>query len=97
MSADRWSICPKCEEKYLQKVDDARKIVLEKYGIVSADEYHDAIETARKYDEGAEDLAQTLREYFGFGVVDSDGTVSYRYHASCDACDFRVELDGTIS
>ena len=83
MSADNWTICPRCKKTH-EAERDARIIeAAEKYGKVSADEWVKLNDLASK----EEPLEESLREDYGIGI-DSDGHFEVSYRCSCK-CGFR--------
>lgn len=83
MSADNWTVCPKCgksaKDEQLARIDAASAA----YGKVSAAEYERLrVEAAKPLPEEVE----TLREDYDIGIYRGKFSVDYR--ASCDACGF---------
>lgn len=85
MSADNWSICPKCRKQKKAEADKQMTAAKASYGKVSADEYERKMKAARELIDL--DLEDTLREDWELGI-DDDGEVSINYRASCEVCDF---------
>ncbi len=81
MSADNWTICPKCELTRTDPVTEAKKI----YGQVSVENFEAAMNIARR--KPIEDN-QTLREDYEFYLEGFQLTISYR--CSC-VCGFSYE------
>lgn len=77
MSADRWSICPKCKRQR----DDA----VSKYGKVSEKEYL-ALLTEQQQAKTFYDL----REDWDIGVA-VDGVFEVSYACSCSKCGFKFD------
>jgi len=101
MSADRWSICPKClkiaderKAKLLKIAEEKLKIAEENYGKIPADEYEKQLIAARTDISSIEDKidisieGKTLREDFGFELKPS-GLFSGGYFAACAKCGFK--------
>ncbi len=83
MSADNWTICPKCrklkdEEKrlHLQKIKDS-------YGKVDEEAYLKLKETV------LENLEDTLREDYEIEIYEDNFLVSYS--GGCSVCGFKFE------
>lgn len=86
MSADRWSICPKCTKIAKEQKATLKTKVETAYGKVSEQEYHRLLESAGK----RVDLEETLRENFDIGIWDDQFQVSYS--GSCEKCGFKKEF-----
>lgn len=89
MSADNWTICPKCERKDRVDKEKALDIAIINYGKVSAEEYEHAIFKARKGLENEYD--PTFREDWEIGLIGDEFAV--RYRGSCTNCDFAYKFD----
>lgn len=93
MSADRYSICPKCHEAHIQKLADLDKQIREAYGVLPFDEY----EKLKELRELTEELdpKTTLREdweiYIDSGIT-PDATLNVSYEARCSECGFGFKL-----
>lgn len=92
MSADRWSICPKCMKAAERAKADLIKRVETDYGKIAADEYLELVEQSRQL------LAQgsqtwTMREDWKMGIC----LVEFRvdYCASCEECGFSYAFKHT--
>jgi hypothetical protein len=88
MSANRWSVCPKC--KRIKEKEKRAKIqkIAESYGKVSASDYQKMLtDLSREKDLRPE---QTLREYYQLWI-DENGKVHISYYASCDKCKLDYE------
>ena len=92
MSADNWTICPKCTENELHIIEQ-KKIALENaYGKVSAKAYLLLVEELTKAEEklnNEDDNQYTLREDYEMGIRNGNFYVSYR--GSCGICGFSFE------
>ncbi len=85
MSADNWTICPKCAVLHQKKQDAAKKKAMVSYGKVSAEEW---LELQKKA-QADEPLAETLSEYYEIGI--QDGAFFVGYGASCRECGFKFD------
>lgn len=82
MSADNWTICPKCKSRDAV-LNEARILAPAKaYGKVSPDAYAKLLEQAQNLIQ----TEDTLREDYEIGI--RNGKFSVDYCASCQACDF---------
>lgn len=95
MSADNWTICPKCEEARREESQQIYEKAANAYGKVSESEYHAMKEAARVVD--ATEPKQTLREDWEIGTA-ANGEFEVDYRSSCDECDYcfayRVTIEG---
>lgn len=87
MSADNWTICPRCSEKEEARVKQLRLKAGESYGKVTPDEYLKLLEEANKPVK----CEDTLREDYDIGVHKGVFTVSYR--CSCEVCGLSYNFD----
>ena len=87
MSANNWSICPKCKKK--NNEINAKRIenVKKNYGVVSEDKYLELAEEAKK----PIIIKETLREDYDIGVYE-DGTFEVSYSCSCSVCGFKYSF-----
>lgn len=83
MSADCWRICPLCEKKRKEQIIEHKKNVEEGYGILSKDEYLEAIRCS----ENEEEVAETLREDHEI-CTDNNGLFFVNYTCYCTECKF---------
>lgn len=88
MSADNWTICPRCKIKREAACEKERARIQKLYGKVSAEEYVDAVSNPKFPPE----VGQTLREDYRIGV-DEYGEWSMVYRCSCKECGFRFERE----
>lgn len=97
MSADRWSICPKCKAiqcaKITAAINHAKQVAKNAYSKVPAEKYlklHSAIAEAESIPEVGE---ETFREDFFVGT-DADGQFTVDYHGECHSweCGFKVSF-----
>ena len=85
MSADNWSMCPKCREKRIRESEQKKLQALEAYGKVPPQEWVSMTASA----DNAECDAETLREDYEVWT-DENGVfrVSYECVCTADDCDF---------
>ena len=76
MSADNWSICPKCKDEMGKKLEDS-------YGKISQDEYQQLLNKTAKYSND-----RTLREDYSI-FTDENGLFQIIYLCRCDRCGFK--------
>lgn len=99
MSADNWTVCPKCLSKFATEVSNWKKKMEESYGKIPIEEFNDLQKKVAIYQHALqngmkdavmtdiEDETDTLREDYEIGIRDDVFEVSYS--ASCDKCGFR--------
>lgn len=98
MSANNWTVCPKCESAHRASCDKLESELHESYGKVSLNEYSDLKDALTERQN--EELTKEMREDFEIGI--EDGVFEYSYSAYCYACNFKfkktdsqkVELEG---
>lgn len=88
MSADAWSICPKCARKADEESRGKVQKAAEAYGKVEAREYEKILKEARQ----PINLEETLRQDFEIWV-DEDGKFTISFYAQCTEteCDFKYQ------
>lgn len=91
MSADNWTVCPRCRLKP-EVNHSAIKVELmqkakEAYGKLPPEEYEKLKRTAMDYDDNPE-LPDNFREDYEQGVLE-DGTYFVSYHGECHDCGFK--------
>lgn len=91
MSADNWTICPKCKINNEAVREQERRRIATAYGKVTPEQYK---EMCHKYDTQPEQ-AHTLREDYGQGI-DEDGEYSCIYRCSCIVCGFSFNFSTKI-
>jgi hypothetical protein len=88
VSADNWSVCPRCWDDAQRKADEAKVEVMGLYGAIPVEEFdkrRDALE------EPDPDTYTTFREDYEFYGADK-GEVHASYRGGCSACGLSVEL-----
>ncbi len=85
MSADNWTVCPKCTKTEKDLADQYRQKVANNYGKISESEY-----LKLKSQEYLKPDAETLREDYEV-YMDEKGEFTIYYSCSCDKCGFRFE------
>ncbi len=87
MSADNWSICPRCDALHIKEQEKVANKVADAYGKISRTEWEQMKAEAKKI----KPLELTLREDYEF-FLDRDGSFCAAYSASCNVCDFKHEF-----
>jgi hypothetical protein len=82
MSADNWTICPRCHEQYEKDLEAFERKVNESYGNVPPEEYIRLLSERAQLEEKQE--PQTLREDYEQGII--EGEYYLRYSARCSKC-----------
>lgn len=93
MSADNWTICPRCMKATRDAATKSAKKLLAAYGKIGADEYERRLlvqaTTPRK-------PVDSIREDWEIGM-DADGKFTVVYSCSCDICGFSFEYKAVDS
>ena len=90
MSADNWSICPRCEATFKAERAAAITKVAESYGKVPAEEY----ERLRAEAEQARPTILGLREDYNLGI-NGHGVFYVNYNGECVECGFHYSYSHT--
>lgn len=85
MSADNWTICPRCKKNAEAKAEKAQADLAKLYGKISAADFL-ARSNALK-DAAKEQLEETFREDYQVGMKE-DGTFKTDYRGGCTECKF---------
>jgi predicted Zn-ribbon and HTH transcriptional regulator len=88
MSADNWTVCPKCESERLQEKDNLELKLRNSYGVISLDEYKQFEHTVKMFQQIS--VQETLREDYEIGIRHGEFSVSYS--SSCEKCKFRFSF-----
>ena len=94
MSADNWSICPKCVVREKTVVEELKKKAELSYGKVTPAEFLSLTNKALGRERG-KNQEKTLREDYKIGM-DGYGSFEINYSASCDKCDFKYQYNYVI-
>lgn len=95
MSADNWTICPRCKAKHDEETASRLAAVAQSYGKVSPSEYIASLEAANKESP----LEDSLREDYELSMGE-DGYIFISYRCSCNcgfAYNFKHEEGVNIS
>lgn len=84
MSADRWSVCPRCVQFAEREREAAFQKAKQAYGKVDAETYLQMIRDAERIDPSRQRMPSDLREDFSQGL--KDGTYISEYHCHCQKC-----------
>ena len=87
MSADNWTVCPKCKEKAKQAQAALLSRVETDYGKVAAAEYLELVKQSKQPIEEE----HTLREDYEIGIWEGEFRVFYG--ARCEECGFSHEFE----
>ena len=92
MSADNWSVCPKCQEErerdHAERVKKHKARLKKAYGNVSADEYEELLREKPEDQKPRLDEPQSVREDYEVGIVDGNGEFFVSYRAECQECGY---------
>jgi hypothetical protein len=89
MSADNYTVCPRCAEVQRAEITKAEANLQKSYGQVSADAYLLAAAALEKLK--AEPMPQNLREDYELGI-DRNGDFECSYSCSCSVCRWSWEF-----
>lgn len=92
MSADNWTVCPKCMAKAVEDQRKKQAEVAKAYGKVPAERY---LEMLRKSCVST-DVGQTFREDWGIGMSDC-GEFHVHYQGACQTCGFAHEFSHEVN
>lgn len=87
MSADNWTICPRCAKKLIEDKERLELQVEDSYGKILANEYLELLDKSNK----VIDHKHTLREDYWMDM-DIDGIFEMSYGCSCNVCDFSFKF-----
>jgi hypothetical protein len=90
VSANNWSVCPKCKAKAEAEHAALCEEAAAAYGKVPADKYRSMLKAASEKPS----LQETMREDYELGV-DEDGKFSVGYRALCEECGFEFSYKHT--
>lgn len=91
MSADRYSVCPRCSHNHEASIAEEKGRVGRLYGQVPVEEFDAAREALRQRED--EGLKATLREDWEITQPETDGMTDVYYKASCDVCELRFQVE----
>lgn len=92
MSADRWSVCPRCKRRRQAKANAAAEDAREAYGKVSVEEFDRLRAAAETLQRGVTEADLTFREdYQVTGIEDEEVAVSY--FGRCTTCGLEVAFE----
>jgi len=88
MSADNWTVCPRCFDNAQREADEAKVEVMGLYGTIPVEEF-DARRKAL-VEPNAADFATFREDYEFYGA--SEGEVQASYSGGCGKCGLSAEL-----
>jgi hypothetical protein len=91
MSADRWSVCPKCLKNEQERAKKAYQKSIDFYGSLPIEEF----DKMRK-DAEEKDLDSNLGEYWEIYIT-KEGYLMIDYSCYCDYCKFRFAYKKEIN
>jgi len=89
MSANNWTVCPRCTQTYVSKIARAKQALNDSYGKVPIEEYERLLENLQTAQKENEEEPETLREDYEQGIYNGHYRVSYS--GSCENCGFEFE------
>lgn len=91
MSADNWTLCPRCLNRIAKEVADSEAKTQAAYGKVTPGEYISMLEADKRRRDTQPD--STFREDYEIGVNDDNFVVSYS--GSCGTCGLEFKYEYT--
>ena len=88
MSADNWTICPRCNGRANKSAASAKKALQDSYGKVPQEEF---LQRLQELENNAPSLGDTLREDYELGIIDGEFYVDYRASCGVANCGFRFK------
>jgi hypothetical protein len=89
VSARNWTHCPRCLKRHTKFRDGEIRIAKNLYGVIDADEYAAAMQSAEAIPELPE--GPSFRENWEIGI-ESDGWFVITYSGNCTKCDYSHEF-----
>jgi hypothetical protein len=91
VSADKWTVCPKCKIRHEKRIESNEQILAEQYGKIDLVSYKLLEERLGAVPDEYED--EEMREDYEL-FMDDDGHLYISYSAYCtnDECDFRYNF-----
>jgi hypothetical protein len=86
MSADNWTICPKCFKKLNDEWNEKTKKLQLQYGKISKEKYD---KLSNEIKNGTPRVPETLREDYDIGIYKDKFII--KYIAQCTKCDFKFD------
>ncbi len=93
MSADNWTMCPRCYRTNKAKAEELDKLASDSYGKVSVDKFDELRRQAESFREGlahSSDFRETLREDYEIGIY--NGEFFATYSGECGTCGFSFKF-----
>lgn len=94
MSANRWSICPKCKIEYEAQLKRQQENLRAAYGKILIEEFLALQDALQKKER--RDLKESMRENFEIGMSD-DGFLEINYGCFCNVCRFKFDYNERIN
>lgn len=88
MSADNWTICPKCADKHAENIERCERELSQSYGRISSEDWLALRDDAKRQRDVP--VKETLREDYDIGV-NPNGVFEIEYTASCE-CGFKFSF-----
>lgn len=93
MSADSWSICPRCVRAWNAETEKMREAFSKAYRKKPAEEFLAMRDAIIKRD--ADHMEHTLAEYSSYDMSE-EGMVQFDYSAYCRQCNLEVKIQHTF-
>lgn len=90
MSADRWSVCPRCTDRKRGELNADEEALQLSYGVISAAEFIKAQAVFVQKSKDVTAMPEEFRE--DYSVYAEDGVVTVQYLGSCTRCGLRTDF-----
>lgn len=88
MSADSYSVCPRCKKAALKEYEDLQRQLHEGYGVLPLAEFDELRARAEKPFE----IEESVREYYEFHLDPDESVLHISYHGKCDNCALEIKV-----
>lgn len=88
MSANRWSVCPRCLKASKDEAAIKANLAGRAYGQVTPEKYQEMVRAAQWVEP-----EPSMREDWECGIDKKAGEVYLSYFASCEKCGFEVKVE----
>lgn len=89
MSADNYTMCPKCVKNQEVELELNQQLLQDNYGKINREEYQKLVSSTSVKKE----LKETLREDYEIGIYGDE--FFYSYSASCSVCNYGFHKEHT--
>jgi hypothetical protein len=94
MSANRWSICPRCLKRFEAAKAKAAEELKKSYGKVPPNDYLVLVQMHEK--DMAREIEYSLREDYWQGINNETGEYEVTYSGVCQECDYTFQFNHKV-